>query len=75
MLNNLASNNIRAELARRNISASQAAGVLGISKQAFSNRMTNKKPFNIEELEKLANHMNCHIFELLKSPEESTLAA
>lgn len=75
MLNSLASSNIRAELARRNISASQAAGVLGLSKQSFSNRMTNKKPFNIEELEKLANYMECHVFDLLRTPEEIVLAA
>lgn len=75
MLNHLASSNIRAELARRNISASQAAGAIGVSKQVFSNRMTGKKPFNIEELEKLANYMGIQVFDLLKDSEEMSAAA
>lgn len=75
MLNHLASSNIRAELARRNLSASQAAEVIGVSKQVFSNRMTGKKPFNIEELEKLANYMGIQVFDLLKDSEEMSAAA
>lgn len=75
MLNNLAANNIRAELARRNISASQAAEAIEMSKQAFSNRMTGKKPFNIEELEKLATLLECSVFDLLKAPNDMPVAA
>lgn len=75
MLNNLAANNIRAELARRSISASEAAVAIGLSKQAFSNRMTGKKPFNIEELEGIAQLLECNIFTLLQESTEESLTA
>lgn len=46
---------VRAELARRKVSQREAGEMLGMSKQAFSKRMTGSRPFRAEELANLAD--------------------
>jgi transcriptional regulator with XRE-family HTH domain len=45
---------VRAELARRKVSQREAGEMLGMSKQAFSKRMTGSRPFRAQELADLA---------------------
>jgi transcriptional regulator with XRE-family HTH domain len=45
---------VRAELARRNISKTEAAAKLGISRTLLWNRLRGESPFTVDELEALA---------------------
>lgn len=45
---------VRAELARRNISKTDAAAKLGISRTLLWNRLRGESPFTVDELEALA---------------------
>lgn len=48
---------IRAELGRRNRSARQLAAATGISPATLSRRLQGKKPFDLEELESIAQFL------------------
>jgi transcriptional regulator with XRE-family HTH domain len=45
---------VRAEVARRRITQSQIAEVLGLSQMAVSRRLSGAVPFDVEELGKVA---------------------
>ncbi len=52
---------VRAELARQKVSQREAAQKLGMSKQAFSMRMTGERPFRAEELAQLAESLGISV--------------
>ncbi|WHS51412.1 helix-turn-helix transcriptional regulator [Rothia sp. SD9660Na] len=53
--------NVRAELARKDMTQSQAALKLGISKQAMSSKLNNKTTFTLLELGQLAQILDVDI--------------
>ncbi|MFC6353948.1 helix-turn-helix transcriptional regulator [Rothia nasimurium] len=53
--------NVRAELARKDMTQSQAALKLGISKQAMSSKLNNKTAFTLLELGQLAQILDVDI--------------
>lgn len=53
--------NVRAELARKDMTQSQAALKLGISKQAMSSKLNNKTAFTLLELGQLAQILDIDI--------------
>lgn len=53
--------NVRAELARKDMTQSQAALKLGISKQAMSSKLNNKTAFTLLELGHLAQILDVDI--------------
>lgn len=49
--------NVNAEMGRRRVTQKQMAAWLGISQAAASERLTNKTPFTLDELDVLAERM------------------
>lgn len=65
--------NVRAELARLDITQGEAAMKLGISKQAMSSKLNNKTAFTLLELGALAQFLQVDIRSFFK--EHHPLAA
>lgn len=57
---------VRAEVARRKISQSEIAGLLGISQASLSRRMTGLTPFDIDEVDKIAAHLELPVASLFE---------
>lgn len=51
---------VRAELARRQITQQQFAPVIGLSQASLSDRMRGKTPFTIEDLGRIAEALRIH---------------
>jgi transcriptional regulator with XRE-family HTH domain len=65
---------VRAVLARRQISGKQLASQLGMSQFAISRRLRGETPFSIDELAASAEFLGVPLTELLPSSEELTAA-
>lgn len=61
---------IRAELARRKITAQRLAHAVGMSKQTMSRRMTGAAPFDLAEVEAIADFFGMTPSELLARAEQ-----
>lgn len=59
------SDNIRAEMARRRLSQTELAGVLGISQTAVSRRLSGDTRFSVDELLKVAGWLGVPAASLL----------
>jgi transcriptional regulator with XRE-family HTH domain len=59
---------VRAHLARRNISRSIAAEHIGISRTLLWNRLRGESPFTVTELEKLAELLEVPVTQFLPAP-------
>lgn len=57
--------NVRAELARRRLRQADVAAALGMTTSALSRRLTGETPFDVDELEALAAHLELPITGLL----------
>jgi transcriptional regulator with XRE-family HTH domain len=58
--------NVRAEMARRNISQVALAAELGMSSQSMlSARLSGKPPFNVDELTRVAQILNVDVAVLM----------
>ena len=57
--------NIRAELARRSLSQTDLARMLGTTQQAISRRMSGKVPFNTDELNAIAKQLGVPVASLI----------
>lgn len=57
--------NVRAELARRRVTQTQLASVLGIPQPAVSRRLGGKVPFSIDELADLAAYLGMPVASLI----------
>ena len=62
---------VRVEAARRNLPQSKLAEVLGTSQQSISRRLSGKKPFDVEEIYRLANTFGMAVAALL--PDATTV--
>ncbi len=60
--------NIRAEIARSGMQQLDVARALGISQQAVSLKLHDKRPLTLEEIETLASLFGMEPDELLRSP-------
>lgn len=67
--------NVRAELARKDMTQSQAALKLGISKQAMSSKLNNKTAFTLLELGQLAQILNVDIRDFFQVKQVAADAA
>ena len=61
--------NIRAEVARRGWTRAEAAHRLGMSQQAFSDRMTGRSRLTVNELGRVADVLHLNPAQLLVRPE------
>lgn len=59
---------VRALMGRRRVSQTRLAGVLDMSQQSLSRRLTGEQPFNIDELFTLARYFNVEVTQLLAGP-------
>lgn len=66
---------IRAELARRGLTAYALANAIGMSKQTMSRRMTGATPFDLAEVEAIANFLGLTPTELLVRAERIEAAS
>lgn len=57
--------NLRAEMARREVSQASLAAALGITQQAYSRRMRGLVPFDVTELDRIASLLGLDPRELL----------
>lgn len=64
-LNNTVMGNVLAELAWRRVSQRQAARALGISEQAFSDRVRGRTRLTVDDLERLAELLDVEPGELV----------
>lgn len=67
--------NVRAELARRDMTQTQAALKLGISKQAMSSKLNGKTAFTLVELGSLSQLLQVDIREFFQERQAVTAAA
>lgn len=58
--------NVRAEMARRGLSQMALASRLGVTQAAVSRRLRGETPIDIDELVKIASHLNLTIDVLLE---------
>lgn len=58
-------NNVRAEMARRGVTQSQVASVLGIGQSAVSGKLIGRSPFDIDEIALIAEWLNVPVFALI----------
>ncbi len=63
---------VRAELARQKVSQREACEMLGMSKQAFSMRMTAARAFRAEELAALATALGIPVSRFFAADAEVT---
>lgn len=64
---------IRALLARRRMSASELARVIGVTQPYISRRLTGDTPLDVDDLAKIADALGVHISDLLPRPMEGRL--
>jgi predicted transcriptional regulator len=57
--------NVRAELARRSLSQTDLARMLGTTQQAVSRRISGKVPFDTEELNSIAEQLGVPVASLI----------
>lgn len=67
--------NVRAELARKGLSQTQASVKLGISKQAMSSKLNSKTAFTLAELGKLSQWLEVDIREFFRESQPLATAA
>jgi transcriptional regulator with XRE-family HTH domain len=60
--------NIRAEMARNRLTQSDLAVVLGKSQQSVSKKLRGRIPFDLDEIETLAQHFGIPIEQIVKDP-------
>lgn len=58
---------VRAEMARQQISQQRVADVLKVSRQAFNRRITGDIPFDVAELEKIAEFLGVPVTNFMPS--------
>jgi predicted XRE-type DNA-binding protein len=63
--------NVNAEIGRRRITQKQMAEWLGISQASASERLTNKTPFTLDELDILAEKFDMPVVALFSQPAYS----
>lgn len=56
---------VRAEMARQQINQQRVADALGFSRQALSRRITGEVPFDVAELEKIADLLGVPVARLI----------
>jgi transcriptional regulator with XRE-family HTH domain len=64
---------VRAELARRRMSGSQAAERLGWTQPYISRRLTGRIPFDIEDLAQLSGLLGVEIIDFLPAPGKGSI--
>lgn len=62
----VAIDNIRAEMARRRLSQRDVADAIGISQPSLSQKLANKRPIDLAELEAIARALGVSAADLLK---------
>lgn len=67
--------NVRAELARKDMTQAQAALNMGISKQAMSSKVNNKTAFTLIELGRLAQMLDIDIRDFFQARQPVAKAA
>jgi transcriptional regulator with XRE-family HTH domain len=67
--------NVRAEMARQNVSARTLAKVLGLSHQSMADRVRGLIQIRPNELEKIAEHLGVPVGRFLVAPSTSDSAA
>lgn len=65
---------IRAELARRNISRTDAAAALGISRNLLWQRLRGESPFTVDELEAMAELIGVPVSTFLRENTPASAA-
>lgn len=60
---------VKAELARRGLSGNDLVGPLSLGRNAVYSRLKAEQPFDVEELELIAAHLDISIDALLASAE------
>lgn len=60
--------NVNAEIGRRRVTQKQMAEWLGLSQASASERLTNKTPFTLDELDVLAGHLGLPVQALFQEP-------
>ncbi|MET8908353.1 helix-turn-helix transcriptional regulator [Micromonospora sp. NPDC004551] len=60
---------IRAEMARREMTQQALAPLIGMSQQALSRRLRGEHPFDTAELERVANALGVPVAEFLPASE------
>ncbi len=71
----LVSNNVRAELARRRMSTSSLVPVLGVDVRAIQRRLAGEKSWTLTEMQKVATFLNVPLSTLLADALEGQAAA
>lgn len=59
--------NIRAEMDRQRLSQEKLGRLLSLSQPAVSRRLTGHVPFNVEELDLIANKLNLSLADLINA--------
>lgn len=59
--------NVRAEVARRKVSQTSLAELVGIRQQALSRRLNGNTPFRIDELFAIADALDVNVTELVRA--------
>ena len=60
---------VRANMARNQVTQSALAHALDLSQAAVYRRLTGQVPFNVEELATVADHLGVTVVELLAEPK------
>lgn len=74
-LNEATAQAVRAGLRRRGISQSAAGAALGMSQPAINRRLAGAVPWNLDELERLAEQLGIDVRELLQPRSLQPLGA
>ena len=68
----IVSGNLRAELARRELSQTDLGRALGLPQSAISKRLRSVTPWTLPELEEAARFLNLSLEQLVTAPSEPT---
>ena len=66
---------VRAEMSRKGKSVASLAGVLSLSKTSVYSRTQGREPFDYVELQKIADHLEIPLMQLVESAELSARQA
>jgi transcriptional regulator with XRE-family HTH domain len=62
---------IRALMARRQVSQTELAQAVGVSQATFSERIRGRKPFNLDQLDAIAEHLNVSVESIVTAAREA----